>query len=310
VSDAYVHSVALMGTVVTIQVVGHGANSQEQREREDAVARAVGWFRDINDRCTRFDRASEVSQLAARTGEPVPVSPMLFEALRFALAVAEDTGGAFDPTVGQRMEARGFNREYRSGAPVSTTVDATRSVSYRDVHLDEAGATVTLDAALMLDLGAVAKGLAIDMAARELAPFRDYAIDAGGDLYLAGCNAEGQPWSVGLRHPRDDNKLLGTLRVSGEAVCTSGDYERASESRPGVHHILDARTGETANAAASVTVRAPTAMVADALATAAFVLGPVDGLALLARHGVAGLIVTPALERFATAGWVCERHDD
>lgn len=300
-SDAYVHSVALMGTVVTIQVVGHGANTAEQREREDGVARAVQWFRDINDRCTRFDPASEVSRLSTRVGVPVPVSPMVFEAIRFALAVAEESGGAFDPTVGQRMQARGFNREYRSGAVLHSAIE-TRDVSYRDVHVDEADRTVTLGTPLVLDLGAVAKGLAIDMAARALAPFHNYAIDAGGDLYLAGHNAEDRPWSVGIRHPRDEHELLGTMRVSGVAVCTSGDYERKSAANANVHHIMDPRTGATAQSAASVTVKAPSAMVADALATAAFVLGPTDGLALLERHGVDGLIVTDALEQFATPG--------
>ena len=73
-------------------------------------------------------------------------------------------------------------------------------------------------------------------------------------------------------------------------------------SADGGHHILDPRTGVSAMALASASVVAPTAMVADALATAAFVLGPVDGLALLERHGVDGLLVTPALERFTTAG--------
>ena len=74
------------------------------------------------------------------------------------------------------------------------------------------------------------------------------------------------------------------------------------------HHLLDPRTGAPVNAVASVTVLAPSAMVADTLATAAFVLGPTDGIALLERHGVGGLIVTPALERFATGDMPGARH--
>jgi thiamine biosynthesis lipoprotein len=85
--------------------------------------------------------------------------------------------------------------------------------------------------------------------------------------------------------------------VSGRAVCTSGDYERRASAG---HHLLDPRTGQPASGAASVTVVAATAMLADALATAAFVLGPDAGLRLLDRHGVGGVIVTPALERFST----------
>ena len=139
------------------------------------------------------------------------------------------------------------------------------------------------------------------MAARELAPFVDFAIDAGGDLYLAGHNAEGTPWSVGIRHPRKQGELIDTLQISNSAVCTSGDYERREPQVLSDHHILDPLTGEPARSVASVTVIASHAMVADGLATAAFVLGPQRGIALLDRHGVAGFIITPSLERFNTA---------
>ena len=110
-------------------------------------------------------------RLTARAGEPVPASAILFEAVRFALAVAEETGGAFDPTVGDRMEARGFDREHRTGRVVPATIAPDAGVSYRDVQLDSAHQTITLRRPLTLDLGAVAKGLAIDAAARELQPF-------------------------------------------------------------------------------------------------------------------------------------------
>ena len=286
-----------MGTVVTIHVVG------DHPDADGAIARAFDWFREIEARCTRFDADSEIMQLAARPGVPMRASAVVFEAVRFALSVARETGGAFDPTVGGRMAARGFNREHRTGRVVRSV--ESDGASYRDVDLDVAERTITLRRPLTLDLGAVAKGLAVDTAARELRRFGDFAIDAGGNLYLGGRNPEGSPWSVGVRHPRADGALLDTLRVSGAAVCTSGDYERPvlEDRAAGQHHLLDPRTGASPTAAASVTVVAPTAMLADALATAAFVLGPVDGLRLLERHGVEGLIVTPSLERFETAGF-------
>jgi FAD:protein FMN transferase len=148
---------------------------------------------------------------------------------------------------------------------------------------------------LTLDLGAVAKGLAVDAAARELEPYTNFAIDAGGDLFLGGCNHEGEPWSVGIRHPRIPGELIDRLRVSNQAVCTSGDYERGE-------HILDPRANVAAGAVASATVVAPGAMLADALATAAFVLGPEEGIHLLERMGVEGLLVTADLQRFETPG--------
>src|SRR5205807_8455196 len=178
-----------------------------------------------------------------------------------------EPGGAFAPPVGRDMESRGFNREYSTGRLVHTPLEPGGPVSYRDVQLDPERKTITLRRPLILDLGAVAKGLAVDTAARELQPAGSFAIDAGGDLYLAGRNPAGETWTVGIRHPRLHDQLIETLRVSDQAVCTSGDYERRGHEGHG--HILDPRTGQPADEVASVTVVAPTAMLADAIATAA-----------------------------------------
>jgi len=305
--DVYVHHVSLMGTVVTIQVVGNGETDDEHRARVEAVERAIGWFRSVEVCCSRFDPESELRQLSRQTGHAVRVSEMLFEAVRFAVAVAADTDGAFDPTVGVQMERRGFNRNYRTGEMAASGLDGGRPASYRDVVLDDAERTIALARPLVLDLGAVAKGLAIDNARLELGAFPNCAIDAGGDMFLAGRNRAGQPWAVGIRHPRKPDDVIETVHVSDTAVCTSGDYERRAAD--GTSHILDPAAESPAAEAASATVIAPTAMVADALATAAFVLGPVRGIAMLERHGVEGLIVTPALERSQTSGFAALAHD-
>jgi FAD:protein FMN transferase len=285
---SYVRSIPVMGTIATIQVV-------DSISCEGPVGQAFEWFRLIERCCSRFEPQSELMQLVSQTGVEVPVSAILYEAVRFALAVAEETGGAFDPTIGRRMEAAGFNREYQRGRLVQTTLDTDIPVSYRDVRLSPDEKTITLERPMILDLGAVAKGLAVDMAVRELQPFENFAIDAGGDLYLAGRNPEGGPWSVGIRHPRIDGELIDSIQVSNKAVCTSGDYERGN-------HILDPRQENAATAVTSVTVVAPAAMLADAVATAAFVLGPAEGIRLFERLGVEGLIISAELERFETQG--------
>jgi FAD:protein FMN transferase len=273
---------AVMGTVVSIEVDAP----------EPAVRRAFGWFREVEAHCSRFDATSELRQLAP--GQRTPASPILFQAVRFALMVAEETHGAFDPTVGGRMAARGFDRNYLT-REVSAASGSDDSISFRDVEVDAHHRTILLRRPLTLDLGAVAKGLAVDAAARELRPFRNFAIDAGGDLYLGGCNRRGEPWSAGVRHPRLRRELVDRFRISDRAVCTSGDYERGQ-------HILDPRHGGAAHGVASATVVAPSAMLADALATAAFVLGPEESIPLLTRMGVEGLIVTASLEHYRTPG--------
>jgi thiamine biosynthesis lipoprotein len=268
-----------MGTVVSIEADAPDA----------VVARAFGWFHEVEAVCSRFDECSELRQLPV--GVATPVSPMLFEAVRFALQVAEETQGAFDPTIGSRMAARGYNRHYLTRR--STDTPGSDDVSYRDVELDADQQTILLRRPLTLDLGAVAKGLAVDAAARELQPFRDFCVDAGGDIYAGGCNGAGERWRVGIRHPRHSDQLVERLQVSDCAVCTSGDYERGT-------HILDPRDHDAVSAVASATVIAPNAMLADALATAAFVLGPAQGIALLERMGTQGLLITTDLERHTT----------
>jgi thiamine biosynthesis lipoprotein len=291
-----------MDTIVTIQLV----RPESSASADAAIERAFGWFREIEERCTRFNPRSELMQLTARIGVPVPVSTILYEAVRFALMVAEESGGAFDPTVGRRMEARGYNKEYRTGRRISSAARPDSDASYRDISLDPDRRTITLHRPLTLDLGAVAKGLAVDTAARELQPFTNFAIDAGGDLYLSGSNEQGDPWSVGIRHPRQERRLIASLQVSNQAVCTSGDYERRDADGT-QHHILDPRTGASPSAIANATVASATvvasgAMLADALATAVFVLGPEQGLELLNRLGVEGLVVTQDMECHQTRG--------
>jgi thiamine biosynthesis lipoprotein len=298
-----------MGTVVTIDVVGHDRSARARRSRDLAIERAFAWFDRVESVCSRFDAGSELRRLCATSGVDVVVSPMLFEAVRFAVAVAEETQGAFDPTVGARMEARGFNRDYRDGAVVRSGVSDAEPVSYRDVVLNESARSVRLKRAVLLDLGAVAKGLAIDMAVQELRPLANFVVDAGGDLYLGGHNADELPWTVGIRHPREPNALLTRVALSDAALCTSGDYERRVErDAQGAdsveHHLLDPTAGESPRDAISASVIAPTAMVADALGTAAFVLGCRAGLTLLEHHGLRGCLVDAQLARHTTPDWI------
>jgi thiamine biosynthesis lipoprotein len=327
VSDLVIRTVPMMGTVVSIQIVGHGSSDAARIERESAIDRALEWFSQVEACCTRFDDQSELRRLCVRVGEPVVVSDMLFAPLHFALTVAAESGGAFDPTVGGPMEARGFDANHRTGTLSRSAGAAASGASFRDVVVDPAERSVTILRPLTLDLGAVAKGLAMDLAARELQPFGNFAIDAGGDLYLGGTNAAAEAWTAGIRHPREERAVIETIRLSNVAVCTSGDYERAGVATDSGHHILDPRANvvsgaeissvlgasgqavPSATAVASATVIAPSAMVADALATAAFVLGPVAGLTFLEQNGVRGVMFTSTLQRLATKDFNMEHPE-
>lgn len=299
-----------MGTIVTIDVPRHATVLPHASGAiEELVERAFGWFHEIERRCSRFDPDSELTRLTRRVGVATEVSPLLLDVLRFAVAVADETDGAFDPTVGAGMERRGFDIEHRTRHRITSARGAHADATYRNIEIDSDAGTVTLTKRLVLDLGAIAKGLAIDLAARELAPLEHFAIDAGGDLYLGGTRADGRPWSVGIRHPIADDVLLESVEATNQSVCTSGNYERRSETEPAAGHIVDARSGAPCDAVASATVISASAMLADALATAAFVLGPEQGAALLTRHGVDGVLFAADLTRIATGNLRRTEHD-
>ncbi len=270
-----------MDTGVNIQIVTSRARDLVDKD----VQRALAWFDTVERICTRFDPQSEVMRLLDHVGEPVEVSTLLFEAVAFAADLARQSEGAFDPTIGAHMEQLGFDTNYRTGEVLHTPIDA-RSGSYRDVVLDRDRRTISLCRPLILDLNAVAKGLAIDLAAHELRDYANACVEAGGDVYVRGHNLAGEAWRVGIQHPRAEGLLVETLHLSDTAVCTSGDYERRG-------HIVDARSRGRQTDLASVTVVAPTAMAADGLSTAAMVLGREEGRRFLEHQGVGAVLVAP-----------------
>ncbi len=292
--ERYTSTTVAMDTIVTLHVETDAA----ARIAQTALRRAQQWFLAVERTCSRFDPSSELADLARQPGRAVPVSPLLFEAVAFACAVARRTRGAFDPTIGRQQQARGFNSNYITGAagPRGVQPAGAGRADYRDVVLDPAARTITLRKPLLLDLGAVAKGLAIDLAARELRAFTRFAVEAGGDLFAGGAAATAAPWQIGIRAPGDEHELLDIVPVLNAAVCTSAGNERPA-TEAGEHHLLDPHSGRSPRGALSVTVIAPTALVADALATAAFVLGPARGSRLLDRQRLSYLILTAAGER-------------
>ena len=287
-----------MDTLVVIELTAPG-NAEE--ELAGLTERAFDWFDEVELRCSRFDETSELRSLSRRIGEPIAISRLLFSALDLSLQVADLTGGALDPTVGRTMERSGFNVNYLTGKQITSAAPDTPFGTRGDIVLDHEVQTVTLLRPLSLDLGAVAKGFAIDLAGQELSGLAGFAINAGGDVLARGVNPDGESWQIGVRHPRRHDELLASLRISDGAVCTSGDYERRQSAGAG-HHIIDPVYGSSADSAISATVVAPTAIVADALSTAVFVMGPRAGIEMLKRQGVDGMIVAPDLNVFATPG--------
>ncbi|MCA9561278.1 MAG: FAD:protein FMN transferase, partial [Myxococcales bacterium] len=257
--------------------------------------------------------SSEVSRLNAAGGAPVTVSAELFELLQRARDLGDRSGGAFDVTWAALRGVWDFDAG-RVPAPDAVAAAQAR-IDYRRLTLDPAARTATLPAGMAVGLGGIAKGYGIDRAAAVLRArgFTAFLVDGGGDLYVAGEKAPGQPWTVGVQHPRRRDELMVALPVRDAAVVTSGDYERYFEAGGRrYHHIIDPRTGMPAERSVAVTVRAADATFADALATALFVMGPEAGIALAeALPGVDAavlaadgrVVATPGLRAAFPARW-------
>jgi FAD:protein FMN transferase len=169
-------------------------------------------------------------------------------------------------------------------------------VDYRKIKIDHAASSVFLqEQGMEIDLGAIAKGYAADCASAVLKEkgVENFLINAGGDLKVNGSKAKGTAWTIGIRHPRLPAQMIARLRPHRGGVATSGDYEKFfMQGGERYHHLLSPSTGMPVRECQSVTIMAPDAMDADALATVVFVLGPKKGLSLLDRMtGVHAIIV-------------------
>ncbi len=269
----------LMGTPWALTLAG--ASPAQARAAADAAFTEIARLEGL---LSEWRPGSEISRINAAAGQAaVAVGPEVFEVVRTGRALGEATRGAFDITWAALRGLWDFKAALPRLPTHSALAAAVAHIDYRQVILDPTARTVRLARpGMAVGLGGIAKGYAIDRAAQILRAkgLTAFIVDGGGDLYLAGEKAPGVPWRVGVRHPRAD-RLLSQVAAGDAAVVSSGDYERFFElGGRRYHHILDPATGLPADRSVAVTVQAPTAMRADALATALFVLGPAEGLAV------------------------------
>jgi thiamine biosynthesis lipoprotein len=290
-SDRHVDHRFMMGTIVSVTVLTPDA--QAGRAAIDAAFDEIARIEALT---TRHSEDSEISRLNARVdgfaGEPV--SREVAQVVSRSLAVARASSGAFDITVAPLVDLWTLDNEDFSVPRESAVSAALRSVDWSAVQVDTAARTLTVRQGIALDLDGVAKGYAVDraVAVLEAMGIETGVVDAGGDVGFAGLPPGADAWRVGIKHPRQDG-ILGVALLDGGGIATSGDYQRyAFVDSVRYHHILDPATGYPARGVMSVTVATERAVDADALATAVFVLGPDEGMALIERTpGAAAIVV-------------------
>jgi thiamine biosynthesis lipoprotein len=272
--------------------------------RDEAAARAAfdevfAEFDRLDKRLSIWQPGSDVQRInAAAGGPPVPVAADTLAVLAAARQVSDWTGGKFDITFGALTDIWKFDQDQDGRVPGDDEIAARLPlIDYTAVSVDERAGTASLARpGMRVHLGGIGKGYGVDRAAALLRErgVRDFMIQAGGDLYVGGLR-DGRPWRLGLADPRHpDGPPFGRIDLTDATFSTSGDYERFF-IKDGVryHHLLDPDLGHPARGCRSVTIVATRAMLADALSTGVFIMGPDAGLALIERlEDVEGVIVT------------------
>jgi thiamine biosynthesis lipoprotein len=206
----------------------------------------------------------------------------------------DETGGLFDPTIGSVSRLWEFYGE--AAPPDADSVDAALEFVGLGAYLSQGISHGQAGRDYVLDVGGVAKGYALDLAAAEITRlgFRAALLNAGGDIKIVGEKPGGGRWRIAIRHPRNRDAFLGCLEVGPVSIATSGDYERCFvHEGTRYHHVLDPRTGMPSRSSVSVTVIGRDAGFCDALATGLFVMGVEQALALAeSLPGIEAVFVT------------------
>jgi len=292
----YRRTLPVMGTIAEVTVVH--ANPDRAQEALDA---AFAELARIDRLMTRYDRASDIGRAnTARAGVAVPVTHETAGVVLAALDWAVATDGAFDPAI-ERVSTL-WNVLERTSPPSADAVHrlAGRNL-YRALELSvHAGQPVIVrhDADVGLDLGAIAKGYAVDWAGEVLRAhgIRDGVVRVGGDLVALGTPPDDDAWRIGIRSPASESVLIGEVEVSDAAVATSGDYQRFFMYQ-GVryHHLMDPATAAPRRTPMhSITTRASTCMHADAASTSCYGMDRARANALLAARPMHPEIVRTA----------------
>jgi thiamine biosynthesis lipoprotein len=227
--------------------------------------------------------------------------------------MSQRSEGVFDITFEAMHGLWKFDQDLEERIPPRAAVEAARRlIDYRKIKIDHDARTVMLEKpGMRISLGGIAKGYAVDAAARVL---RDEGLDAflvqaGGDLYVRGKKPDGSRFRVGVRDPRgrDSTDYFAMLEVEDHAFSTAGDYERGfvKDGRR-YHHIIDPRTGFPATASRSVTIWAGDAFTADAVDDAVFILGPEKGLRLVESLDDVGAVIVDEHDKV----WISRRLKD
>ena len=258
----------LMDTIVDISITGKDKNIDSILDSTFAL------IQDLDDQLSYYNENSEVSGINNR--EKVELSDDLLKIMDVAGKVYSQSDSLYDVSVGALVDIWQFDR---AEIPSQSAIETAQShIGYSKIKIKNG--LISIPEGMKINLGSLAKGYIIDQAVNLILSKGNFTgyVNAGGDIRYFGSTI---PVKIGVQHPRNKNEIIETIHLTDEAVVTSGDYERFF-MKNGVryHHILNPETGFPAENTISVTVIAKTAIMADALSTAFFVMNPQDAVEL------------------------------
>ncbi len=276
--EKYTRTLKLMGSRFDITVVANN-----EAEGNEYIDLAVSEISRIEKMISSWDSLSETSTIIRNAGiKAVKVDKELFDLISRAIKISELTDGAFDISYASMDRIWKFDGTMKKLPTEEEVATSVAKVGYKNIILNPAEQTVFLkNKGMRIGFGALGKGYAADKAKQLLISKGINAgiINASGDLTTWGKQPDGTSWMIGITNPLNDNKVFSWFPLDNNAVVTSGNYEKfAVLNGKRYSHIIDPRTGWPASGLTSVTIFAPKAELADALATSVFVMGRETGI--------------------------------
>ena len=274
---------SMMDTYVRVVVC-----SNDEETAEEAISAAFTRLEEVVNIASTFDETAEAFKLN-QDGYIESPSDELLELINMSIDYSELTAGSFDITCQPLLELWEYKPDAEKQfweldeATQQDQIDKTIKLVGSDNIVVTENKISFQKVGMKITLGGIAKGYAVDEALKVIKKMgiRYALIDAGGDISTLGSKPEGELWQLALANPDDTSDSLAIFRVSDKAVATSGNYERYFDPEAQVGHIMDPKTGYSTSNCISVTIVADNCTRADILATAVFVMGPQDGLALV-----------------------------
>jgi len=290
--ETHKRTLKLMGSRFDITVVANN-----ETEANSYIDIAVAEITRIEKLISSWDANSQTSEINRNAGiKPVKVDKELFDLIERAIRISKLTDGAFDISYASMDRIWKFDGSVTEMPAASDIKASVAKVGYQNIILDKEKGTVFLKLeGMKIGFGAIGKGYAADKAKQLLQNkgVKAGIINASGDMNTWGKQTNGDDWKVGITNPLNKNNVFALLPISEKAVVTSGNYEKfIMLNGKRYSHIIDPRTGYPSSGIVSVSVFAPSAELADALATSIFVMGKEVGINFINQlNGIECIIV-------------------